>query len=61
MYHMWFSCLCLWDGAFNRNLYFPVQTGTKTTLILVVYVYEVMLLLTFCTSIYKQAPKQTYL
>ena len=51
-----FSCLCLWDGAFNRNLYFPVQTGTKTTLILVVYVYEVMLF----TSIYKQAPKQTY-
>ena len=85
----YFSCLCLWGGAFtrilyfgvqtgtntslfnrglvyvygtfNRNLYFPVQTGTKPTYILVVYVYEVMLLLTFCTSIYKQAPKQTYL
>ena len=38
-----FSCLCLWDGALNRNLYFGVQTGTNTTHFVVVYVYEVSL------------------
>ena len=54
-----FSCLCLWDGAFNRNLYFDVQTGTKTSLFLVVYVYGMVLLLASCTSMYKHAPNQT--
>ena len=48
-------------GAFSRILYFGVQTGTKTYLFLVVYVYEVVLLLASCTSMYKKAPKQTYL
>ena len=33
-----FSCLCLWDGAFSRILHFGAQTGTKTNLFLVVYV-----------------------
>ena len=56
-----FSCLCLWGGAFTRILYFRVQTGTKTNLFLVVYVQEVVLLLASCTSMYKQAPKHTYL
>ena len=54
-----FSCLCLWDGAFTRILYFDVQTGTKTSLFLVVYVYGMVLLLASCTSMYKQAPNQT--
>ena len=57
----YFSCLCLWDGAFSRILYFGVQTGTKTKLFLVVYVNGVVLLLASCTSMYKQAPKQAYL
>ena len=57
----YFSCLCLWDGAFSRILYFGVQTGTKTNLFLVVYVNGVVPLLASCTSMYKQAPKQTYL
>ena len=56
-----FSCLCLWGGAFTCILYFNVQTGTKTNLFLVVYVYDVVLLLASRTSMYKQAPKQTYL
>ena len=56
-----FSCFCLLGGAFTCILYFNVQTGTKTYLFLVVYVYEVVLLLASCTSVYKQAPKQTYL
>ena len=47
-------------GAFSRILYFGVQAGTKTNLYLVVYVYGVVLLLASCTSMYKQAPKQTY-
>ena len=34
----YFSCLCLWDGAFSRILHFGAQTGTKTNLFLVVYV-----------------------
>ena len=55
------SCLSLWDGAFSRILYFGLQTGTKTNLVLVVYVYGVVLLLASCTSMYKQAPKRTYL
>ena len=50
--------LCSRDGAFNRNLYFDVQTGTKTNLSLVVYVYGVVLLLASCTLVYKRAPKQ---
>ena len=54
------SCLCLWVGAFSRILYFNVQTGTKTNLFLVVYVYGMVLFFASCTSIYKQAPKQTY-
>ena len=57
----YFSCLCLWDGAFSRILYFGVQTGNKTNLFLVVYVNGVVPLLASCTSMYKQAPKQTYL
>ena len=56
-----FMCLCLWGGAFTRILYFDVQTGTKTNIVLVVYVYGVVLLSASCTSVYKQAPKQTYL
>ena len=48
-------------GAFTRILYFDVQTSTKTNLSLVVYVYGMVLLLASCTSVYKQAPKQTYL
>ena len=56
-----FSCLCLLGGAFTRILYFDVQTSTKTNLSLVVYVYGMMLLFASCTSVYKQAPKQTYL
>ena len=55
------SFLSLWDGAFSRILYFGLQTGTKTNLVLVVYVYGVVLLLASCTSMYKQAPKRTYL
>ena len=46
--------------AFSRILYFDVQTGTKTNLHLVIYVYGVVLLLASCTSMYKQALKQTY-
>ena len=56
-----FSCLCLWGGAFSHILYFGVQTGTNTNLDLVVYVYRMVLFLASCTSMYKQAPKQTYL
>ena len=56
-----FSCVCLLGGAFTRILYFDVQTSTKTNLSLVVYVYGMVLLLASCTSVYKQAPKQTYL
>ena len=56
-----FSCLCLRGGAFTRILYFDVQTSTKTNLSLVVYVYGMVLLLASSTSMYKQAPKQTYL
>ena len=55
------SCLCLWVGAFSRILYFDVQPGTKTNLFLVVYVYGMVLFLASCTSMYKQAPKQTFL
>ena len=55
------SCLCLWVGAFSRILYFDVQPGTKTNLFLVVYVYGIVLFFASCTSMYKQAPKQTYL
>ena len=56
----YFSCLSLWDGAFTRILYFDVQRGTKSNHFLVVYVYGVVLFLASCTSMYKQAPKQTY-
>ena len=57
----YFSCLCLWGGAFTRILYFGVQTGTNTSLFnrgLVVYVYGMVLLTATCSSLYKQAPKQ---
>ena len=57
-----FSCLCLWGGAFTCILYFGVQTGTNTSLFnrgLVVYVYGMVLLTATCTSLYKQAPKQS--
>ena len=57
----YFSCLCLLGGAFSRNLYFRVQTGTKPNLFLVVYVFWVVLSVATCTFVYKQAPKQTYL
>ena len=53
--------LCLLGGAFSRNLYFRAKTGTKPNLFLVVYVYVVVLLVATCTSVYKQAPQQTYL
>ena len=33
------NCLCLWGGAFTYILYFGVQTGTKTNLFLVIYIY----------------------
>ena len=56
-----FSCLCLWGGAFTRILYFDVQTSTKTKISLVVYEYVMVLLLASCTSMYKQALKQAYL
>ena len=55
-----FSCLCLRGGAFTHILYFDVQTSTKTNLSLVVYVYGMVLLLAFCTSMYKQAPNQNF-
>ena len=48
------------EWCFNRNLYFDVQTGTKTNLSLVVYVYGMVLLIAACTSMYKRAPKQAY-
>ena len=53
--------LCLWGGAFTYILYFCVQTGTKTNLFLVVYIYVCgAFFIASCTSMYKQAPKQTY-
>ena len=55
-----FSCLCLLSGALSLILYFSVQTSTETNLILSVYVYRVVLLVATCTSVYKQAPKQTH-
>ena len=55
------NCLCLWGGAFTYILYFGVQTGTKTNLFLVVYIYVCgAFFIASCTSMYKQAPKQTY-
>ena len=54
------NCLCLWGGAFTYILYFGVQTGTKTNLFLVVYVYGLVLFLASCTSMYNQATKQSY-
>ena len=53
-------CLCSRDGAFTNILYFGAQTGTKTSLFLVIYFYGMVLLLASCTSVYKQAPKQTF-
>ena len=52
------NCLCLWGGAFTYILYFGVQTGTKTNLFLVVYMYVWCFFIASCTSMYKQAPKQ---
>ena len=54
------NCLCLWGGAFTYILYFGVQTSTKTNLFLVVYCYVWCFFIASCTSMYKQAPKQTY-
>ena len=54
------NCLCLWGGAFTYILCFGVQTGTKTNLFLVLYVYVWCFFIASCTSMYKQAPKQTY-
>ena len=56
----------LWGGAFNRISYIGVQIGTTTNLFnrgLVVYAYWVVhvLKVASCTSVYKKAPKQTYL
>ena len=59
LFNRGFSCLCLWGGAFSRNLYFHVQTGTTSNLFLFVDVYRVVLLVAYCTSIYKQAPQQS--
>ena len=56
-----FLVVYVYGVVLTRILYFGVQTGTKTNLFLVVYVYEVVLLVASCTSVYKQAPKQTYL
>ena len=53
-------CLCSRDGAFTNILYFGAQTGTKTSLFLVIYYYGVVLLLVSCTSKYKQAPNQNF-
>ena len=55
-----FNCLSLWNGAFSCILYFLAQTGTKTSLFLVIYAHAVVLLLASCTSVYIQAPKQIY-
>ena len=43
-----------------RIFYFDVQIGTKTYLSLIVKVYDVMLLIASCTSMYKQAPNHTF-
>ena len=58
---IFFSCLCLWGGAFSRILYFDVQTGTKTNLFQFVYVHEMVLLLASCTLVYKHAPHKPIL
>ena len=50
----------VWCFFFYRILYFDIQTGTKTNLFLVVYVYWVVPFLASCTSMYNQAPKQTF-
>ena len=47
-------------GTFSRILYLYVQTGTETNLFLAVHVYGEVLFHTSRTSMYKQAPKQTY-
>ena len=55
-------CLCSRDGALTRIFYFGVQTGTKTNLFLVVYVYWVVLLLFYshlvlrCTNRHQNKP-----
>ena len=59
--NLFFLDVRLWGGAFTRILCFDVQTSNKTNLSLVVYIYGMVLLLASCTSVYKQAPKQTYL
>ena len=61
---MGLRCLCLWGGAFSRILHVGVETGTKTSIFnrgLVFYVYGMVLLIATCSSMYKLAPKQTYL
>ena len=55
-----FSCLCLWGGAFSRILYFDVQTGTQSNHFLVVYVYGVVFffshLVLRCTNRHQTKP-----
>ena len=52
-------------GAFSRILFFHVQTGTKPNLsyrgFSCLCLRGLVLLAASCTSMYKQAPKQTYL
>ena len=50
------NCLCLWGGAFTYILYFVVQTGTKTNLFLVVYVYGLVLFVLRCTTKHQNKP-----
>ena len=52
-----FSCLCLRGGAFSRILYFGVQARIKNKHIFSCLFLGVVLLVAFCTSVYKQAPK----
>ena len=50
--------------CFESHLALCVETGTKTSIFnrgLVVYVHGMVLLIATCTSMHKQAPKQTYL
>ena len=52
-------------GTFSRILFFRVQTGTKPNLsyrgFSCLCLRGLVLLAASCTSVYKQAPKQTYL
>ena len=61
----WFSCLYSWAWCLNRIVYFRVQIGTKNqaylTGVQLFVLMGVVLLAASCTSVYKQAPEQTYL